>query len=1515
MSVTPHQATLLLQHCGALLSITTMSSLRTFRVVLSRDFDPEITSWNYTVANLPQARQTNAAGLVKCFSLVSSGTVQEIVLRFESAPSNRVTRKEPLDRLLLLSLADFRLRWPSKSPDDPPRVATGRENGNYITRLLTTGVVLNGIHYHFFGHSNSQTKSRSCFMYGASKEDISAKIEAMGDLSKLKSVGKKAKRIGLLFSSAEAALDLSPERCRDIDDVKRDDYVFTDGCGLISLQLARQLSQRRNIIFRNQRYLPSVFQIRYRGYKGVLTLDPTLQGKEQVQFRESMRKFKDASDHSFAVVDYSKPYVYGSLNDEVVVLLHTLGISADILLDKQQQHLHFLNNVSQGNPGAAFQYLSYSGRLDLAERLLLEGIGSVHTLLGRMIREEYTKMLNKRNEQRCRILIRRSRLLFGVCDPSSKNGHPGKLREVFVTWDPDIIPRTMAQPAQYPGGKELVTFGEVTGDARAEYFARYTSASMGKVKNLYMRWARLGHAMSPQCQQLNQLFSQCVDGNHIRIPDDLKEFTKLEDPSEPKHTVAPFILDVLHDACTQLILQAVNTRPNDCDEVDVMELFLARDKMAMSEFELLHLLLRWCEHSGEDILEYSHHLDFSALSDEQQIWFLSCLPPSATAPSLVRNGLLQSQLVTPDEVSKFRLDQPHLHWKPVFRSSTDRMQRFLPTVSQALEIFHKKLIILTVDERLSVAIYVPKKIERASEVQVDTGVVVFAFPHSQGLHSPNYKMLPTKVNYRLFCDEHMFQLYERQRSNTWIFLRRPQADDSLYRNEKNKGDKRRARETTVRDGVNFDCKASIALDKVGRGLQQHIGKVQQNGVLGAEIYVISNRDINSMRVLDEWLTFVDTDEVLPLFEKPNKNYDIPRLSSNDWADYPETVVAVVRDKDFAHLQKLKSVSELSTILGLLNDHGEKKMLLDTFSHVLAFEASSALSLDRTIVASTLLDFLPNAVYLIPAFFRSQTWETHRSSLDEHLIHMAFSLPRHLVLLSEEMGSFIRRPIQILLQELKCISLREFADIVELISLTVRSSETALDLLLGVLEPESSRLLVGRPTAIRQFTSSLFGIALDHVDEASSAREQKSREFLELRLDGHSDGCAMVKGTLRIDSSLNGLLKAGDHVRLTASDPPQNDVIARLFSMDAVVSSAEPGKVAFRCLHHPPSYLGKCAWSVTQCGSFVTSKTSFDAVTAFYTERETCSAIYAMLLGLPPSKQDKSIGIELPVTVAPSLNGSQNAALAASMKHSLTFIWGPPGTGKTHTIVVIITQLLEKLPKLRFLVTAPTHNAVDNMLRRFVAYPEAKNGGIVPVRVSTQLSKVAQDLRTYTCDAMVGKDLSANFPARRKAQKRIKEARLVFTTCTGAALGLLRNEAFDVVIIDEASQLTEPATLVPLVKGCSRAILVGDHVQLRATVQQTAVVTCYDVSLFERHYNLAPREGVAKVMLNMQYRMHRSICDFSSSEFYDSKLHTAVADNARPLPPSLFPWPKTNRMVWVECAAPEDLFQQSKSNAG
>ena len=133
-----------------------------------------------------------------------------------------------------------------------------------------------------------------------------------------------------------------------------------------------------------------------------------------------------------------------------------------------------------------------------------------------------------------------------------------------------------------------------------------------------------------------------------------------------------------------------------------------------------------------------------------------------------------------------------------------------------------------------------------------------------------------------------------------------------------------------------------------------------------------------------------------------------------------------------------------------------------------------------------------------------------------------------------------------------------------------------------------------------------------------------------------------------------------------------------------------------------------------------------------------------------------------------------------------------------------------------------------------------------------------------------------------------------------------------MVIDEASQQTEPQSLVPLVKGCTKAILVGDHVQLRATVRKNARLVNFDVSLFERLYS-SPDNGrfLQKVMLDTQYRMQTSICAFSSAEFYEGRLKTAVLDSNRPLNPPSFPWPceqsgRLARMFFLQCSATEDL---------
>ena len=103
-----------------------------------------------------------------------------------------------------------------------------------------------------------------------------------------------------------------------------------------------------------------------------------------------------------------------------------------------------------------------------------------------------------------------------------------------------------------------------------------------------------------------------------------------------------------------------------------------------------------------------------------------------------------------------------------------------------------------------------------------------------------------------------------------------------------------------------------------------------------------------------------------------------------------------------------------------------------------------------------------------------------------------------------------------------------------------------------------------------------------------------------------------------------------------------------------------------------------------------------------------------------------------------------------------------------------------------------------------------------LRVATEINKVHPDLRAYTMDAILGRSIVDNQKLIKKAKKRVREATIVFTTCAGAGLGILRKFNFEVVLIDEASQITEACALIPLVKGCQRAVLVGDQLSASDT---------------------------------------------------------------------------------------------------
>ncbi|GMF81798.1 unnamed protein product [Aspergillus oryzae] len=282
-----------------------MASLRlsSFTHILQTDFLSSDHHWTYEVRNLPKPQVANAGRWIKSLELVCNAKTRKLELRFSKLEPNRATKGRHLDHLMHLSFADFRL---GQLQNGSWENFTARETAEYLARLFKKGIMLNGVIYSFYGHSSSQLKSRSCYLLRGSKDEVSKLVESLGDFSKINTVAKQVKRIGLLFSSCHTILEVPDGRYEDIDDIERAGYTFTDGCGLIGPKAARLLSQKLLIISRNTRYHPSVYQIRFKGYKGVVTLEPSMPEQYWLRFRKSMRKFSGTVDRSFAVVEYSK---------------------------------------------------------------------------------------------------------------------------------------------------------------------------------------------------------------------------------------------------------------------------------------------------------------------------------------------------------------------------------------------------------------------------------------------------------------------------------------------------------------------------------------------------------------------------------------------------------------------------------------------------------------------------------------------------------------------------------------------------------------------------------------------------------------------------------------------------------------------------------------------------------------------------------------------------------------------------------------------------------------------------------------------------------------------------------------------------------------------------------------------------------------------------------------------------------------------------------------------------------
>lgn len=216
----------------------------------------------------------------------------------------------------------------------------------------------------------------------------------------------------------------------------------------------------------------------------------------------------------------------------------------------------------------------------------------------------------------------------------------------------------------------------------------------------------------------------------------------------------------------------------------------------------------------------------------------------------------------------------------------------------------------------------------------------------------------------------------------------------------------------------------------------------------------------------------------------------------------------------------------------------------------------------------------------------------------------------------------------------------------------------------------------------------------------------------------------------------------------------------------------------------------------------------------------------------------------------ALNDSQKDAIRFALAApEVALIHGPPGTGKTHTLIELILQLLKR--KLRLLVCGPSNISVDNIVERLGPHkvPMIRLGH--PARLLPAVMSHSMEVLSRTSDAAaIVTDIRSEMDAKQASIRKTRNGRerkaiygelkelrkeyrqregrvvsdllrrsnVVLSTLHGAGSYQLKDQKFDVVIVDEASQALEAQCWIPVVhSGTSKLVLAGDHLQLPVSV--------------------------------------------------------------------------------------------------
>ena len=339
----------------------------------------------------------------------------------------------------------------------------------------------------------------------------------------------------------------------------------------------------------------------------------------------------------------------------------------------------------------------------------------------------------------------------------------------------------------------------------------------------------------------------------------------------------------------------------------------------------------------------------------------------------------------------------------------------------------------------------------------------------------------------------------------------------------------------------------------------------------------------------------------------------------------------------------------------------------------------------------------------------------------------------------------------------------------------------------------------------------------------------------------------------------------------------------------------------------------------------------------------------ILLGDEKSSLDEKKNVDFS---NPLLNESQLAALKKiNTSRDIAFIHGPPGTGKTTTLVQTIALTVKEEGQV--LVSAPSNAAVDLLAEKL------GDNGLNVLRIGHP-ARVTEQALSKTLDARIAGH--SNYPELKELRKRMEQVKaqafkfkrkfgyhekqerrmlmqeskllkadadllefyivndllnkadVICCTLVGASHPVLKGRKYKTVFIDEAAQALEPACWIPILR-TQRVVFAGDHCQLPPTIKSTeASKSGLAVTLFEKGISRHPEMSS---LLTVQYRMNENIMEFPSKWFYNDKLvaHESVKNGLLRPYQSPLDFIDTAGAGYDEEQDPETLSRFNKEEAG